>query len=78
MRRMIFKKYKIVEKKELGSTSTYYLELCSDLTTGLFMIYFPFNRTYTGGFKTQEDAIAHLSLICAERNATFEEVDINE
>ena len=42
------------------------------------MIYFPFNRTYTGGFKTQEDAIAHLSLICAERNATFEEVDINE
>ena len=78
MRRMIFKKYKIVEKKELGSTSTYYLELCSDLTTRLFMIYFPFNRTYTGGFKTQEDAIAHLSLICAERNATFEEVDINE
>lgn len=78
MRRMIFKKYKIVERKEPGSTSTYYLELCGDLTTGLFMIYFPFNRTYTGGFKTQEDAIAHLSLICAERNATFEEVDINE
>lgn len=78
MRRMIFKKYKIVERKELGCTSTYYLELCGDLTTGLFMIYFPFNRTYTGGFKTQEDAIAHLSLICAERNATFEEVDINE
>ena len=78
MRRMIFKKYKILERKELGCTSTYYLELCGDLTTGLFMIYFPFNRTYTGGFKTQEDAIAHLSLICAERNATFEEVDINE
>ena len=77
MRRMIFKKYKIVERKEPGCTSTYYLELCGDLTTGLFMIYFPFNRTYTGGFKTQEDAIAHLSLICAERNATFEEVEID-
>ena len=77
MRRMIFKKYKIVERKELGCTSTYYLELCSDLATGLFMIYFPFNRTYTGGFKTQEDAIVHLGLICAERNATFEEVEID-
>ena len=42
------------------------------------MIYFPFNRTFDGGFKTQEDAIVHLGLICAERNATFEEVDINE
>lgn len=78
MRRMIFKKYKIVERKEPGCTTTYYLEICSDLTTGLFMIYFPFNHTYTGGFKTQEDAIVHLGLICAERNATFEEVDINE
>ena len=78
MRRMRFKKYKIVEREEPGCTTTYYLELCSDLTTGLFMIYFPFNRTYTGGFKTQEDAIVHLGLICAERNATFEEVDINE
>lgn len=78
MRRMILKRYKIVERKELGCTTTYHLELCGDLTTGLFMIYFPYNRTYDGGFKTQADAIVHLGLICAERNATFEEVEIDE
>lgn len=78
MRRMIIKRYKIVERKELGCTTTYYLELCSDLTTGLFMIYFPATRTFTGGFKSQAEAIVHLGLICAERNATFEEVKIDE
>lgn len=78
MRRMIIKRYKIVERKESGCTTTYHLELCGDLSTGLFMIYFPFNRTFDGGFKTQADAIAHLGLICAERNATFEEVEIDE
>ena len=78
MRRMILKRYKIVETKEPGSTSTYYLELCGDLMTGLFMIYFPASRTFDGGFRTQEDAIVHLGLICAERNATFEEVKIDE
>ena len=78
MRRMIIKRYKIVERKEPGCTTTYHLELCGDLSTGLFMIYFPFSRTYDGGFKTQADAIVHLGLICAERNATFEEVEIDE
>ena len=76
MRRMILKRYKIVERKERGSMTTYFLELCGDLTTGLFMIYFPATRTFDGGFKTQADAIAHLGLICVERNATFEEIEI--
>ena len=77
IRRMIARRYKIVERKS-DSTSTYFLELCYNINEGNFMIYYPPTRTFTGGFKSQAEAIVHLGLICAERNATFEEVEIDE
>lgn len=75
MRRYTINRYKVVQRKSDSST-TYFVEIAQDLSTGIYMVYFPATRTFDDGFKSKEEALVHLGLRCAECNATFMEVGL--